>query len=433
MLRVTFLGAGSFFTSRLCADILNIADLEDGEFALVDIDAERLELAHRMVEKVIAEMGKHWKVEATTDRTKAIPNSKYVINCIEVSGLETVRWDYEIPLKYGVKQCIGDTIGPGGIFKALRTIPVWVEILKDIERLAPEALVLNYTNPMSMMVLAADLVSDVSVVGLCHSVQGTSRQLAEYAGVPYEEMAWRCGGINHMAWFTELLHKDRDLYPVLRERCRDPEIWERDPVRFDVMLHFGYFVSESSGHFSEYVPYYRKRDDLIEKYCREGYRGETGFYATNWPKWRRECDENIRKILDGEKPLDLSRSHEYASVIIEAMETGRPAIIHGNVPNGGLIENLPPNGVVEVQCMVDKTGVNPWRFGSLPPQCAALCASNMAVFELGATAAVERDREAAIHALMLDPLTAAVCSPAEIRQMAEEIFEAEKEYLPGFS
>lgn len=432
MPKVTIIGAGSAFTSRLCADILHIPDLAGGEIALVDLDAGRLDLARQMIEKIVAAMDKPWTVAATTDRTQALPDTDYVINCIEVSGLDTIRHDYEIPLKYGVKQCIGDTIGPGGVFKGLRTIPVWIEILEDIERLAPDALVLNYTNPMSMMMLAATWVSALQMVGLCHSVQGTSHQLAEYADVPYEEMIYRCGGINHMSWFTELSHHDDDLYPVLRARCQIPEVYEKDPVRFDMMIHLGYFVTESSGHFSEYVPYYRKRDDLIEKYCREGFLGETGFYPRIWPQWRRECDENIRKTLSGEKPLDLKRSHEYASVIIEAAETNRPAVIYGTVPNAGLIDNLSLSGVVEVPCLIDRTGITPCRFGVLPPQCAALCASNMAVYELAALAALDRDREAAIHAIMLDPLTAAVCSPSEILQMVEEMFEAEQEYLPGF-
>ncbi|MCK4590358.1 MAG: alpha-glucosidase/alpha-galactosidase, partial [Candidatus Latescibacteria bacterium] len=378
-------------------------------------------------------VGKNWSVEVSTDRCKVLAGSDYVINTIEVSGLQTVRADNDIPLKYGVKQCIGDTIGPGGLFKGLRTIPAWVKILHDIERLCPEALVLNYTNPMSMMTLAGVKSSDLQIVGLCHSVQGTSKLLAEYLDVPYQDLKWRCGGINHMSWFTELSYQGEDMYPRLRERCKDPQIYERDPVRFETMLHFGYFVTESSGHFSEYVPYFRKRDDLIEKYCRDRYRGGTSFYADNWPHWRRECDERLQRYLSGEEEIPLKRSHEYGSVIIEAAEKNEPAVIYGSVLNKGLIDNLPSDGVVEVACMIDRNGVNPCRFGALPPQLAALNRSNMAVYELGVKAALEHDRQAALHALLLDPLTAAVCSPAEIKQMFDELFEAEKEYLPGFS
>ena len=283
-----------------------------------------------------------------------------------------------------------------------------------------------------MVTLAGVRSSSMQIVGLCHSVQNTSKVLARYAGVPYEEMQWRCGGINHMAWFTELSHDGKDLYPALRERCKDPDMWEQDAVRFEVMLQMGYFVTESSGHFSEYVPYFRKRDDLIEGFMRPGFGGETGYRYRRYPQRRKEIDEQIRQELRGEAEIPLERSHEYASVIIESHQTNRPAIIHGSFLNGGLIENLPADGVVEVPCLVDGNGYQPCRFGPLPPQLAGLCASNMHVFELGVRAALERDREAAIHALMLDPLTAAVCSLDEIRSMAEELFEAEQEILSGF-
>ncbi|MCD6334716.1 MAG: alpha-galactosidase [Candidatus Latescibacteria bacterium] len=432
MPRIAIIGAGSGFTRPLSTDILLIPELASGSFVLVDIDAKRLELAHQFVEKVIELTGKNWSVEASTDRRKVLAGSDYVINTIEVSGLQTVQADNDIPLKYGVKQCIGDTIGPGGLFKGLRTIPAWVEILHDIERLSPNALVMNYTNPMSMMTLAGAKSSDVEIVGLCHSVQGTSKLLAEYLDVPYEDLKWRCGGINHMSWFTELSVQGEDMYPRLRDRCKTPGIYERDPVRFEIMRHFGVFPTESSGHFSEYIPYFRKREDLIEKYCREGYRGETSFYANNWPRWRRETDERLRKYLSGEEAISLERSHEYASVIIEASEKNKPAVIYGSVLNKGLIENLPSDGVVEVACMIDRNGVNPCRFGALPPQLAALNRSNMAVYELGVKAALEHDRQAALHALQLDPLTAAVCSLDEIKQMFDELFEAEREYLPEF-
>jgi alpha-galactosidase len=215
-------------------------------------------------------------VEASTERRKVMGGSDYIINFIEVNGLQTVQFDHEIPMKYGIKQCIGDTIGPGGIFKALRTGPDWLDILHDAEELCPDALVLNYTNPMSILTLAALRDTDMQVVGLCHSVQGTSEQLASYADVPYQEMQWRCAGINHNAWFTELTHHGEDLYPLLKERTHDPDFFDQDPARFEFMRQFGYFVTESSGHFSEYLPYFRKRDDLIEKYDRDGYRGKTG-------------------------------------------------------------------------------------------------------------------------------------------------------------
>jgi alpha-galactosidase len=406
--------------------------MDRGSFALVDIDPVRLELAHQLAEKVVSLTGKHWAVEASTERRKVMEDSDYLINFIEVNGLQTVRLDHDIPMKYGIKQCIGDTMGPGGIFKALRTGPDWLDILEDVEELCPDALVLNYTNPMSILTLAALRMTDVQVVGLCHSVQGTSEQLAKYADVPYEEMQWRCAGINHNAWFTELTHDGQDLYPPLKERVRESTFFDQDPVRFEVMRQFGYFVTESSGHFSEYVPYFRKRDDLIEKYDRDAYRGQTGFYADNWPKWRAGLDDWARRMVAGTSEIELRRSHEFASYIIEAKETDVPARIHGNVINNGLIDNLPQDGCVEVACLIDRNGLSPCHFGYLPTQLAALNQAHMAVHELVVTSLLEGDREAAVNALMLDPLTAAVCSLEEIRSLFDELVEAEREFIRVF-
>jgi alpha-galactosidase len=364
---------------------------------------------------------------------------------MEVSGLACVRFDNDIPLKYGIDQCIGDTIGPGGLFKGLRTVPVFLEVLKDAERLCPQAIMLNYTNPMNMMCLAAARTSKIPVVGLCHSVQGTSHLLAGRAGIPYEEMNWECAGINHLAWFTKLEHQGRDLYPLLMEKARQDLAGSPanaddagDLVRKDMMLHFGAFITESSGHLSEYLPYYRKRKDLMEQYIRTGYDGTSSFYADNWPTWRSNADENRAKQLRGEEPIaGKDRSWEYGSWIIEAREKDKAFRIHGNVPNnlggaGQLITNLPADGCVEVACMIDQNGIQPTRYGNLPGQMAALCDSNMRVFDLAAQAIIERSKEAAIYALTLDPLCAAMCSPAEIKAMTLELFEAEKEYLPEY-
>lgn len=444
--KITLLGAGSGFTPTLLNDVLRIPGNAPtgGTIALVDIDAARLDTMRQVIVRLVGSLGQadRWQVVASADRREVLPGSHYVTNCIEVSGLACVRHDHDIPARYGVDQCIGDTIGPGGLFKALRTIPVWLDVLRDVERLCPGALVLNYTNPMNMLCLAAArAVPGVQVVGLCHSVQGTSDLLARRAGVPYAEMRWECAGINHLAWFTRLEHEGRDLYPSLKEKARrdlagdpaDPAD-AADLVRKDMMLHFGAFITESSGHLSEYLPYYRKRRDLFPRYLRPGYDGESAFYANNWPQWRAQADQERGEMLRGERAFERTRSWEYASWIIEACEKHQPFRIHGNVSNAGgrLIENLPADGCVEVACLVDGNGVQPTRYGKLPAQMAGLCAANMAMFDLGATAAVERSKEAAIHALMLDPLTAAVCSPAEIRQMTEEMFAAEAEFLPGY-
>ncbi|MDB6093327.1 MAG: glycoside hydrolase [Verrucomicrobia bacterium] len=460
-IKITMLGAGSAFTPRLMNDILRIPGDKGGTIALVDIDRERLDTMVKLITRLAQQIGKpNWQVVGSVDRRKVMADSDYIVNCIEVSGTACVRFDNDIPATYGIDQCIGDTIGPGGLFKSMRTIPVFLQVLKDAEELCPKAIVLNYTNPMAMMCLAAGRSSSMQIVGLCHSVQGTSHLLAERAGVPVHEMEWECAGINHMAWFTKLEHNGRDLYPILKRkaanevtralkegRAKDPKrlnhwqweapAWHRDIVRKDMMLHFGAFITESSGHLSEYLPYYRKRKDLIQRYSREGYDGGTSFYADNWPTWRKDADKQRGRMLAGKEPMEWARSWEYASWIIEAREKDAPFRIHGNVMNniagaGQLITNLPADGCVEVACMVDRNGINPTRYGALPRQMAALCDSNMRMFDLGAQACIERSKELAIYALMLDPLTSAVCSPEEIKKMTLEMFAAEKAYLPGY-
>ncbi len=433
MPKVTIIGAGSAeFSTEIIRDILATPPLESGTFALVDIHAGRLELAHQAAEKLIDQSGHSWGVEASLDRNKVLAGSDYVINTIEVAGRENVRHDYDIPLKYGVDQCIGDTIGPGGLFKALRTLPDWIDILADTEQQAPDCLVMNYTNPMSLTVLTGVRASSLPIVGLCHSIQHTSHTLARYLEIPYEQLDWRAAGINHLAWFVRLEREGEDLYPLLRQRALEPAIYDQDPVRFELMRHLGAFCTEGSGHDSEYLPYFRKRPDLIQRYDRGGYRGESGFYANNWLTWVEESAQELRNYLTGEEEYELDRGEEFASYIIEAMESGQPTVIYGNVPNTGLIDNLPRDGVVEVACLVDKKGIQPTHFGPLPAQLAALDAQHMAFHDLVATAVLEQNREAAVHALMLDPLTAAVCSLEEIRQMFDEMARAQRKFLPDF-
>ena len=430
-MKISIVGAGSaVFAYEVMRDVLVTPGLEEGTFALVDIDPRRLELAHGIAEKLIEVTGRRWSVEASTDRTKVLADTDYLVNSIEVAGLANVRHDFDIPMKYGVNQCIGDTIGPGGIFKALRTLPAWIDILHDTERLAPNALVMNFTNPMSISCLTGVRASELPIVGLCHSIPHTAHKLAQYLGVPPDELKYRVAGINHLAWFTDLSYQGEDMYPRLRQRMQDTDVYEQDPIRFEIMAHLGAFVTESSGHFSEYIPYFRKRPDLIEKYARPGYRGETGFYANNWPQWRINADQRIANMISGEAPLVLERGVEYVSYIIHAIETDIPAMIYGNVLNTGLVTNLPYDGVVEVSCLVNRDGVQPTHFGALPTQLAALDQPHMAVHDLVARAVLEQDREAAFYALMLDPLTAAVCSPAEIRQMFDEMAATEAPYLP---
>lgn len=476
-INVVFLGAGSTFCPKICRDVLTIEGADRGELRLVDIDADRLALTTKVVEKIISDLGKQsgWSVKASTDRRAVLAGAHYAVCSVEVSGTDCVAWDNDIPLKYGVDQCIGDTIGPGGLFKGLRTVPVFLDILRDMAELCPGAVMLNYTNPMNMMVLAAGRsVPQIPVVGLCHSVQGTSHLLADYAGVPYKELDWECAGINHLAWFTKLRHKGEDLYEtVLYKKFREQlEAGRReaaegkashdgqdmrwgahqeqpyeheDLIRKDMCVHFGAFITESSGHLSEYLPYYRK-SDAGKALLRRNYHGGSRFYATNWPTWRKNMDAERQKWVSGEEKFDLNRSWEYGSWIIESIEKNAPLRIHGNVLNhatapgkisrgeaGKLITNLPGDGCVEVACYVDGNGIQPTRYGALPPQMAHVCASNMAMFDLAAEAIVHRSKAAAAHALMLDPLCAAVLTPGEIKAMTMEMFDAEQEFLPGFA
>jgi len=451
-IKITMLGAGSAFTPRLLRDVLQVPGNQGGQIALVDVDVERLDTMKQVIELLIKNTGSDkWTVTGSADRREVMADSDYVVSCVEVSGVACVAWDNDIPLKYGVDQCIGDTIGPGGLFKGLRTIPVFLDILRDITELCPGAIMLNYTNPMSMMCLAAGrAVPQVPVVGLCHSVQGSSHQLAKRVGIAYEEMEWACAGINHLAWFTKLRHNGEDLYPRLMAQAEaeiygnpkdsdnaNPADVSHDLVRKDMMLHFGAFITESSGHLSEYLPYYRK-SEAGRRYLLANYEGEARFYATEWPKWRKQRDEERHAMLRGETPMDWERTWEYASWIIEAREKDVPWRIHGNVMNSApgssskLIDNLPADGCVEVACMIDRNGINPTRHGALPAQMAAICDSNMRMYDLGATAAIEKSKDAAIHALLLDPLCAAVCTPRQIKEMALELFDAEADFLPGY-
>jgi alpha-galactosidase len=443
-IKITMLGAGSGFTPRVLNDILLTDGNQGGVISLVDIDRSRLATMKTLIEMLVAKRGGQWDVQASTDRRAVMAGSDYIVNCVEVSGVECVKFDNDIPAKYGVDQCIGDTIGPGGLFKGLRTVPVWLGILRDAEELCPDVIILNYTNPMSMLCLAAGRTSPVQFVGLCHSVQGTSHLLAQRAGVPYEELDWECAGINHLAWFTKLRRGGRNLYPKLNRLAeRDlqdkppADADEKDLVRKAMMLHFGAFITESSGHLSEYLPWFRKRKALLKKYARPGYDGESGFYVKGWPTWRTKADRERLDLVAGRKPLDWTRSWEYASWIIEAREKNVPFRFHGNVMNtldggGSLITNLMSDGCVEVACLVDGNGIQPTRFGALPRQMAAVCESNMRFFDLAAEAAIHRSIESSIHALSLDPLTSAVCGLTEIRDMTLELFRAEKRFLPGY-
>lgn len=433
MVKMTIIGAGSAeFSTELMTDVLSSPGLTEGTFALVDIDPIRLQLAHDIGEHLIAATGRNWTVESSVDREAMLPETDYLINTIEVHGLPNVRHDYDIPLRYGVDQCIGDTIGPGGLFKALRTLPSWIDILGDAARLCPEATIFNYTNPMSLTVLTGSRVTSQPIYGLCHSITHTVEELAGYLEIPVGELTYRAAGVNHLSWILDLEHNGMDIYPKLRKLASEPTIAEKDLIRFETMRHLGAFPTETSGHSSEYTQFFRKRPDLLEAFARPGYRGESGFYANNWPTWRAEADDRLRRALSGEEPLEIERGAEYASYIMEAIETGGSAEVYVNVPNDGLVSNLPKDSVVEVAASVDGSGIHTKPFGPLPTHLASLDRAHTAFHDLVATSVIEQDREAAVHALMIDPLTSAVCSLGEIRSMFDEMVEAEKDYLPAY-
>jgi alpha-galactosidase len=436
--RIAFIGAGSLvFARRLIADILSFPELRETTFALMDIDAKRLDYTRRVADRIVRQGGSSAQVEVTTDRREALRGADYVITMFQVGALEVIRHDIEIPLKYGVDQCIGDTLGPGGVFRSLRTIPVMVDICRDMEEICPDAWLLNYTNPMAMNCWAVNNTSAIRNVGLCHSVQGTAHWLSALAGVPDEhrnEVSHWVAGINHQSWFLELRWKGQDLYPVLRSKIDEQALYNLDTTRFEMLKHLGYFPTESSGHNSEYLPWFRKRPEVLQKYTPGGgWNGGTGFMLQLYGRDREDEQKELERMASGEEPLNLERSEEYGSYIIHSLETGVPCRINGNVRNTGLVTNLPLGCCVEVPCYVDKHGINPCFVGDLPPHLAAINRSNIAVQELAVRAALDANRDMVFYAVALDPLTAAVLSLEEIRQMVDEMFKAEAEWLPHFT
>ena len=430
-MKVTIIGAGSVvFARKVIRDILSFDALRGCTISLMDIDEKRLELIGSHTRRLVEQERLPAKVEQTTDRRKALDGADHIVVMIQVGGLPAFKLDIEIPLRYGVEQCVGDTLGPGGVFRGLRTIPLMLSIARDCEELCPEAYIFNYSNPMAMNCWALNEASRIKTVGLCHGVQGTARHLADYIGVPADEIDYWTAGINHMAWFLRLEHKGEDAYPMVRERLLKQGPPDGDRIRFEVFRQVGYFMTESSGHFSEYIPYFRKRKDLMEKYVREGFGGETGAYYKTCSARLDPHMEQLSREARGEERIPFGeRSVEYVSNIINSLATGDEYRFNGNVRNARLITNLPEGCCVEVPCYVDRTGIHPVHVGELPPVCAALCRTNVSVQELAVKAALEKDKESAFHAVLLDPLSSAVLEPAEVRRMVDELFEAEKEWL----
>jgi alpha-galactosidase len=425
MTRIAFIGAGSVeFTKNLLGDLLTFPELSDATIALHDIDAERLDTAAAMARWTSDAVGAGATIEAHLDRRAAIEGCDHVINMVQVGGHEATLLDFEIPKRFGLRQTIGDTLGIGGIFRALRTIPVMLDIAADMAELCPGAWLLNYTNPMAMLCWATYAGSPIHrVVGLCHSVQWTTRGLAEIVGVPYEEVEYLGAGVNHQAWILRFRHHGRDLYPLLDEAIEgDPELRRR--VRVEMYRRLGYFPTESSEHSAEYLPWFMRSDEMIERF-----RVPVDEYVRRSEENLREY-ESMRQTLAAGGPFEIERSLEYASLIVHSIATGEPRVIYGNVPNNGLISNLPQGACVEVPCLVDGNGVQPTAVGSLPPQLAALNRTYLNVCELTVRAALEGDREHVVHAALLDPNASATLSPEAISEMVDAMIDAHGPALP---
>lgn len=431
MRKIAIIGAGSIvFCKTLMLDIMATPSLEDTQFALMAPSTAKTSQVEAFALRVIRENGLKAGVYVTTDRRDALKGADFVITAFQVGGVPAFEMDYKIPLKHGVDQCIGDSMGPGGIFRALRSIPVILDVARDIEELCPDAIVLNYVNPMAMVCWALG-ETKIKFTGLCHGVQTTLDLLAGYAGVPKEEIDYVCAGINHMGWFTALKHKGVDLYPGLREKFEQPAYYANEKVRGEVFRHFGYFMTESTGHLSEYVPWFRKNRKALDLYCDEpSFGGETGAYY----KWCSFVADKYRErdILADEPAALPKRSVEYCSYILEALETGKVFKFNGNVRNDGMISNLPADCCAEGPVYADRTGLHRTLVGEIPPQCAALNMTNINVQRLAVLAAKTGDPETVVQACALDPLTGAALTLKEVRDMVGELLEAERQWLPQF-
>ena len=430
MAKIAFLGAGStVFARRLLVDILSFNELEDTSIYLFDIDEERLSTSEIVARQVAQAVGSRAEVHATTQRRAALDGADYAISMFQVGGYRPATVvDFEIPKKYGLRQTIADTLGIGGIMRGLRTIPVLLDMCRDMEEVCPDVLFLNHVNPMAIICWAIDRASPIKTIGLCHSVQGTAEQLAGLIGVPIGEIDYLCAGINHMAFYLRFERNGEDLYPLIRQVTAEGRIPQHDRVRFEVLSRLGYFVTESSEHFSEYVPWFIKRDrpDLIERF--------------NIPldEYPRRCEEQIaqwqtmRADLERGAQIPVGRSSEYTSLIIHALETGTPHQVNANVPNRGLISNLPEGCCVEVPCQVDAQGIHPIPVGALPNHLAALIQTNINVQSLAVEAALTGKRERIYQAAMLDPHTAAELDLEQIWALVDDLIEAHGDWLPPF-
>ncbi len=426
MIKIAFIGAGSVvFTKNLLTDVFKFPELRGTTVALHDIDPERLETAGMMARWTSGQLGAGATVEEHLDRRAALDEADFVVNMVQIGMHKATLLDFEIPRRYGLKQTIADSMGIGGIFRGLRTIPFMLDLAREMEELCPGAILLNYTNPMSMLTWAVYKAHpSVPVVGLCHNVPYTIREIASYIGVPHEEMAYDGAGINHIVWLTRLECGGEDVYPRLLAAMEDPEIYAKDKVRFELIRRFGYFVTESSEHNAEYTPYFLRDDELVKRYDVpvDEYIRRSEANLVEYAKTR-------EKLLAGES-FPLERSVEYGSLIVHSVVTGEARMVYASIENTNLVENLARGCCVEGAVAVDGTGLRPCHYGELPPQLAAHCAPHAAVQDLTVRAALEGNRDHVYHAAMLDRHAASVLSLDEIADVVDELIEAHGDALP---
>lgn len=432
MSKVAIIGAGSLvFTKQFLNDMFNTPCMAGSTYALMGPTMWKLEKMKQYADILIEKNNLDAHVYCTTDRRDALRDADFVILTFLIGGNDAYKYDIEIPLKYGVDQCIGDSIGPGGVFRILRTAPVLADIGREVQELCPNAYVLNYVNPMGAACTTIFRTSGIKAVGLCHGVQTTMDLISGYTGVPKDEIDFVAAGINHMDWFLKLEHRGKDLYPILKENMEKPEYYKNEKVRGELMRHCGYFMTESSGHLSEYIPWFRSSQEALDTYCDEPmFGGETGAalkFNTMVAEKFKAVD--VFSIESGELE---PRSKEYCSYIIEAIITGKPFKFNGNVTNRGYITNLPDGATVEVPVYADKDGLHPFAIGALPVQLAAMNQSNLTVQDLAAEAAINGDPELAFWAIAMDPLSSTKLTLNQCRHMVAEMFETQKKWLPQF-
>lgn len=435
MVKITFIGAGStVFAKNVLGDVLLTPSLHEAQIALYDINEERLKESELMLRTINQNCNQNRAtIRSYTDRKEALRDATFVVNAIQVGGYEpSTVIDFEIPKKYGLQQTIGDTMGIGGIFRALRTIPVMLEFAREMEEVCPDAWLLNYTNPMAMLTMAVLKATKIKTVGLCHSVQVCVPDLFKGLGIQDDydlnDFQWKIAGINHMAWLLEINYQGEDFYPVIRQKALEMTLPHADAVRYELMRNFGYYVTESSEHNAEYHPYFikSKYPELIER------------FAIPIDEYLRRCVAQIagweeqRDAIVHNGELTHVRSLEYASYIMDAIVTGKPTMIAGNVMNNGLISNLPTDSCVEVPCLVDKNGVQPTFVGDLPTQLAALNRTNINVQQLTVEAALKLERDKIYQAALLDPHTNSELSIDDIRHLVDDLIEAHGDYLPEY-